>query len=137
MCGNLNIEYKPQFVNEKVEYNQNFQKVLYKDFLNKINERRIYELRQCKIFSKTKKGAQMPRVACLDSQTKKERAVYALIVKRMIECNKEDEDLAKYLNIHINTFRRKKRHPDQFTLPEMRNVARYLKFEERDKILCL
>ena len=79
----------------------------------------------------------MPRVACLDSQTKKERKVHALIEHYMILLDKDDEALAKYLNIHVQTFRRKKRHPSQFTLLEMQRIVSYLRFEERDKVACL
>lgn len=79
----------------------------------------------------------MPRVACLDSQTKKDREVHALIESRMISLAKTDDALAEYLNIHVTTFRRKKRHPSQFTLLEMQRVARYLNFSLENKAVCL
>lgn len=79
----------------------------------------------------------MPRVACLDSQTKKEREIYALITHHMITLNKTDEEMAKYIGIHLSTFRRKKRHPNQFTLTEMQHIAKYLNFDKDDKALCL
>ena len=79
----------------------------------------------------------MPRVACLDNQTKKDRQVHALIESRMILLGKSDAMVAQYLNIHVATFRRKKRHPSQFTLLEMQSVAKYLNFDKEDKALCL
>lgn len=79
----------------------------------------------------------MPRVACLDSQTQKDREVHALIESRMISLAKSDEAVASYLNIHVTTFRRKKRHPSQFTLLEMQSVAKYLGFDAEKKAICL
>jgi len=79
----------------------------------------------------------MPRVKSLDAQTKKERKVHAIIERYMIELNKEDAEVADRLNIHVQTFRRKKKKPSQFTLWEMQQLAMYLRFEERDRAACL
>lgn len=79
----------------------------------------------------------MPRVTCLDSQTIKDRQVYALIEQHLILLDKSDADIAAYLGIHVSTFRRKKHHPSQFTLLEIQRVAKYLNFDKDEKASCL
>lgn len=79
----------------------------------------------------------MPRVSSLDSQAKKEKEVHAVIEHQMIVLDKTDEALAQYLDIHLKTFKRKKKHPGQFTLLEMQRLSKYLNFGEREKVTCL
>ena len=79
----------------------------------------------------------MPRVKSLDSQMRKEREIKALRAQRMTLLDKDDNAIAEYLNIHVQTFRRKRKNPSQFTLLEMQRLARYLEFGESDKVACL
>ncbi len=68
----------------------------------------------------------MPKTQMTYLQEKRQRTK-ACIANYEQLCMTNNEKMAKVLGIHINTLKRKRENPEQFTLEELWKLANYLK----------
>ena len=78
----------------------------------------------------------MPRVKQTETEEKNRKA-RACIAKGMAMQDVNDEEVAKKLNVTKRTFQNKKKHPETFTLGELRKLSVVLKLTEEDRLMLV